>query len=146
MPRVDDRRVISGLLPVLQSECRWRDAPAVYGPYKTLDHRFVRRARKGVWERVFTEVAAADGPPVVLMPDSTPVQAPRAAAGGKGGRGSRQSGGHAGAGLTKLPAAVDEAARPGQRGAAPVGAALVADMPPARRLADTASDREALRA
>ena len=101
VPRVDDRRVISGLIHVLQSGCRWRDAPPVYGPPKTLYNRFVRWARKGVWERVFTELAAAGGPPVVLMLDSTPVKAHRSAAGGKGGRTSRQSGGRGADGRRK---------------------------------------------
>ncbi|MBV8912946.1 MAG: transposase, partial [Acetobacteraceae bacterium] len=45
--RVDDRRVISGLVHVLQSGCRWRDAPDVYGPRKTPYNRFVRWARTG---------------------------------------------------------------------------------------------------
>lgn len=101
VPRVDDRRVISGIVHVLQSGCRWRDAPAVYGPPKTLYNRFVRWARKGVWERVFTELAKAGGPPGTLMLDATHVKAHRSAAGGKGGRSSRQSGGHAGGGPRK---------------------------------------------
>jgi transposase len=57
VPRVDDRRAISGIIHVLQSGCRWRDAPSVYGPPKTLYNRFVRWARKGVWGRVFTKLA-----------------------------------------------------------------------------------------
>ena len=36
VPRVDDRRVISGIVHVLRSGCRWKDAPALYGPHKTL--------------------------------------------------------------------------------------------------------------
>ena len=35
-PRVDDRRVISGIVHVLISGGRRVDAPAVYGPKKTL--------------------------------------------------------------------------------------------------------------
>src|ERR1700730_1699614 len=31
-PRVDDRTVISGILHVLKTGCRWRDVPPVYGP------------------------------------------------------------------------------------------------------------------
>ena len=58
VPRVDDRRVISGIVHVLQSRVSVaRPAPAVYGPPKTLYNRFVRWARKGVWERVFMELA-----------------------------------------------------------------------------------------
>lgn len=93
VPRVADRRGISGIVHVLQSGCRWRDAPPVYGPPKTLYNRFVRGARKGVWERVFAALAAADGPPVVLMLDATHVKAHRAAGGGKGGHSNRRSGG-----------------------------------------------------
>ncbi len=49
MPRVDDRRVISGIIHVLKSGGRWADAPKVYGPHKTLYNRFVRWAAKGVF-------------------------------------------------------------------------------------------------
>lgn len=66
VPRVDDRRVISGIIHVLQSGCRWRDAPAVYGPDKTLYNRFVRWARKGVWERLFRALAEAAGTPAAV--------------------------------------------------------------------------------
>ena len=45
-PRVDDRRVISGIVHVLKSGGRWVDAPAVYGPRKTLYNRFVRWQRR----------------------------------------------------------------------------------------------------
>ena len=45
--RVDDRRVISGIVHVLKSGGRWADAPEVYGPRKTLYNRFVRWAAKG---------------------------------------------------------------------------------------------------
>jgi transposase len=31
-PRVDDRRVISGVLHILKTGCRWRDVPLEYGP------------------------------------------------------------------------------------------------------------------
>ena len=47
--RVDDRRVISGIVHVLKSGGRWIDAPAEYGPRKTLYNRYVRWAAKGVW-------------------------------------------------------------------------------------------------
>ena len=114
VPRVDDRRVISGIIHVLQSGCRWRDAPAVYGPYKTLYNRFVRWARKGVWDHVFAELAVAGGPPVALLLDSTPVQAHRSAAGGKGGRSTKPLAGLAGAARPK-------SMRPSMRRAGPGG-------------------------
>ena len=52
--RVDDRRVISGIVHVLKSGGRWTDAPRdQYGPHKTLYNRFVRWAEKGVWGDLF---------------------------------------------------------------------------------------------
>jgi transposase len=46
--RVDDRRVISGIVHVLKTGGRWVDAPAIYGPKKTLYNRYVRWAAKGI--------------------------------------------------------------------------------------------------
>ena len=84
-PRVDDRRVISGIVHVLKSGCRWIDAPAVYGPRKTLYNRFVRWAAKGVWVDIFHALASAGGPPAEVLIDSSAVKAHRCASGGKGG-------------------------------------------------------------
>ena len=81
VPRVDDRRVISGIVHVLQSGCRWKDAPAIYGPPKALYNRNIRWAAKGVWRSVFETLAAAGGPPAEVLIDSTHVKAHRSAAG-----------------------------------------------------------------
>ncbi len=113
VPRVDDRRVISGIIHVLQSGCRWRDAPPAYGPFKTLYNRFVRWARQGVWDRVFAELAAAGGPPLALLLDSTPVKVHRSAAGGKGGRTSRPSGAPEGGARPKSMPPLTRPAAPG---------------------------------
>src|ERR1700693_557181 len=91
-PRVDDRRVISGIIHVLISGARWKDAPACYGPRKTLYNRFVRWAAKGVWQELFVTLAAAGGPSAEVLIDSTHMKAHRSAGGGKGGRLSRRSG------------------------------------------------------
>ncbi len=101
VPRVDDRRVISGIIHVLQSGCRWKDAPVSYGPHKTLYNRFVRWARKGVWEGIFVQLAEAGGPPAAVMLDTTHVKAHRSAAGGKGGPISRRSAARAAAARRK---------------------------------------------
>ncbi|WP_281349015.1 transposase [Microvirga thermotolerans] len=58
-PRVDDRRVISGILHILKTGGRWRDVPPEYGPAKTIYNRYTRWARRGVWQRIFAKVAAA---------------------------------------------------------------------------------------
>jgi len=90
-PRVDDRRVISGIVHVLKSGGRWVDAPAVYGPKKTLYNRFVRWAAKGIWVDIFHALASAGGPPAEVLIDSSAVKAHRCAAGGKGGNSARRS-------------------------------------------------------
>ena len=41
VPRVDDRRVLSGIIHVLKRGLQWRDTPAEYGPHKTLYNRFI---------------------------------------------------------------------------------------------------------
>ena len=84
-PRVDERRVISGIVHVVKSGGRWVDAPAVYGGRKTLYNRFVRWAEKGIWIDMFHALAAAGGPPAQVLIDSSAVKAQRCAAGGKGG-------------------------------------------------------------
>ena len=89
--RVDDRRVISGIVVALQSGGRWIDVPSEYGPRKTLYNRFVRWSAKGVWQQVFATLAAADGPPAAVLLDSTHIKAHRCAARGKGGSKPRQS-------------------------------------------------------
>jgi transposase len=95
--RVDDRRVISGIVHVLKSGGRWVDAPDVYGPRKTLYNRFVRWAAKGVWIKLFQALAQAGGPPAHVLMDSSAVKAHRSAAGGKGGSRAKPSGARAGA-------------------------------------------------
>lgn len=90
-PRVDDRRVISGIVHVLKSGARWVDAPAVYGPKKTLYNRFVRWAAKGIWVDIFHALASAGGPPAEVLIDSSAVKAHRCASGGKGGSSARRS-------------------------------------------------------
>jgi transposase len=97
-PRVDDRRVLSGIVHVLRSGGRWVDAPAAYGPRKTLDNRFVRWRAKGVWERVFRALAASGGPPAEVLLDATDANAHRSASGGQGGSTRRPSDGHAAGG------------------------------------------------
>ena len=65
--RVDDRRVISGIIHVLKSGGRWIDAPEVYGPRKTLYNRFVRWSQKGVWTRIFDTLSQTGGPVLEVM-------------------------------------------------------------------------------
>src|SRR3712207_5272124 len=93
--RIDDRRVISGIVHVLKSGGRRVDAPHAYGRCKTLYNRFVRWAAKGVWADLFHGLAQAGGPPAQVLIDSSAVKAHRCASGGEGGSASRPSGARA---------------------------------------------------
>ena len=89
--REDDRRIISGIIPVLQSGCRWRDCPPEYGPSTTVYNRYNRWSQKGIWQYMFAELTAAlAGTPEQVSIDSSHVKAHRSAAGGKGGLQLRQ--------------------------------------------------------
>ena len=80
VPRVDDRRVISGIVHVIRNGLRWRDAPPVHGPHKTLYNRFVRWSRLGVFSQIFAALTEEAGPPDRLMIDATHLKAHRTAA------------------------------------------------------------------
>ena len=80
VPRVDDRRVLSGILFVIRNGLRWRDAPRAYGPPKTIYNRFIRWSRLGVFNRILAELAKAGGSPGRLMIDATHLKAHRTAA------------------------------------------------------------------
>src|SRR4051794_16580741 len=97
-PRVDGRRVISGILHVLKVGCRWRNVPPTYGPATTIYNRYNRWSRRGLWQRLFEKVAASGQVPAELILDGTHVKAHRSAAGGpegprqrKGGSGRKRS-------------------------------------------------------
>ena len=57
-PRVDDRRVLSGIIFINRNGLRWCDAPREYGPPKTLYNRWVRWSRMGVFARIMEGLAA----------------------------------------------------------------------------------------
>src|SRR5437868_7814458 len=89
--RVDDHRVISGIVHMLQSGAPWRDCPPEYGPYTTIYNRFNRWAKRDRWRAIFEALAKLGKGAVVLSLDSTSVKAHRCASGGKGGSKIRPS-------------------------------------------------------
>ena len=89
--RVDDRRVISGILHVLKTGCRWQDCPAEYGPPTTIYNRFNRWSRRQLWSRILDALVARGVRALSASIDSSYVKAHRSAHGGKGGRRRRPS-------------------------------------------------------
>ena len=90
--RVDDRRVISGIIHMLRTGSRWRDCPAVYGPYTTIYNRYHRWSQQGVWFAIFETLTGQSGVwGGAGAIDATHIKAHRSAAGAKGGTSSRRS-------------------------------------------------------
>ncbi len=83
--RVDDRRVISGIVHMLRSGARWRDCPAEYGPHTTIYNRFNRWSRQGIWYEMFEALTGSTGMTGTMAIDATHIKAHRSAAGAKGG-------------------------------------------------------------
>ena len=78
--RVDDLRVLSGIIYVIKHGLQWKGAPREYGPYKTLYNRFVRWSRMGIFDNIFAELAKTAGNDGRLMIDATHLKAHRTAA------------------------------------------------------------------
>jgi transposase len=99
VPRVDDRRVLSGIIFCLQRGYRWSDVPNEYGPAKTLYNRYKRWSEAGVFAEIFECLAREGADFSVLMIDASYVKTHRIAANGvkkrppKGVRSAQQKGG-----------------------------------------------------
>src|ERR1039458_3255980 len=81
---------MNAIFYVLRTGMPWRDLPARYGPYTTAYNRFNRWSRRGIWKRIFDQLASKSRDSLYLI-DSTIVKAHRAASGAKGGRKIRRS-------------------------------------------------------
>jgi transposase len=80
VPRVDNRRVLSGIIFVIRHWLQSRDAPVAFGPHTSLCNRFVRWSRMGVFSQIFEALAGEPGEPDRLIIDSTHLKAHRTAA------------------------------------------------------------------
>ncbi len=78
-PRVDDKRVLSGIIFINRNGLRWRDAPVVYGPHKTLYSRWKRWSEKGIFARMLLELADPGSGTNTLMIDATHLKTHRTA-------------------------------------------------------------------
>ena len=78
-PRVDDRRLPSGIIFINCNGLRRRDASAEYGPHKTLYNRWKRWSDKGFFARMMAGLAAEDGDEKTVVLDATDLNARRTA-------------------------------------------------------------------
>ncbi|WP_243878351.1 IS5 family transposase [Streptomyces sp. SUK 48] len=89
--RLDDRRVLNGIVWKFRTGTAWRDVPERYGPWATLHTRFRRWAADGTFDRMLqaaqAKADAAGDIEWLVSVDSTIVRAHQHAAGArKGGR------------------------------------------------------------
>jgi transposase len=83
VPRVCDRRVLSGIIHVIRRGLRWSECPPEYGPSKTVYNRYVRWSERGIFTRIFAALVAEEAPPGRLMIDSTHLKVHRTASSGR---------------------------------------------------------------
>jgi transposase len=148
----NNRKVISGVVHVLRTGCRWRDCPEVFGPHTTIYNRFNRWSRDGIWQSMWERLIQLNATKVQCI-DSTSSKAHRCAAGGEGGEATQDIGRSRGGRTTKMHAVVDARGRmiafdltPGQRGDILPAKAVLEPLPaPAFLLADTAYDGDKFR-
>ena len=85
--RVDDRRVISGIIHMLKCGGRWADCPSEYGPSTTIYNRWNRWSRRGIWTRILAALTEEGWIAETGQIDSSYIKTHRSAGGAKGGRG-----------------------------------------------------------
>lgn len=73
VPRVDDRRVLNGILWRFRTGSPWAEIPERYGPSTTCYNRFVRWRKAGVWDRLLAAVSVGFNGELVMI-DSTCVR------------------------------------------------------------------------
>ena len=77
--RVDDRRVINGILFALRTGIPWRDMPEQYGPWSTIYNRFNRWSKAGIWDEIFDAVVDSRNVDAVMV-EATSIRAHPSAA------------------------------------------------------------------
>ncbi|WP_259779310.1 IS5 family transposase [Aestuariispira ectoiniformans] len=153
VPRVDDRRVLNGILWRFRAGTPWAEIPERYGPHTTCYNRFVRWRKAGVWDRLLEAISAAYDSDIVMI-DSSCVRVHQHGATGKKGDDDGCMGRSRGGLTTKIHALVDAEGRPVKLALTPGQAhdgrsaeGLLKDLKEgAILLADRAYDSDAIRA
>jgi transposase len=78
-PRVEDSRVLSGIIFINRNGLRWCDAPEEYGAHKKLYSRWKRWSEKGIFAKMLLRLAEESGHTDTLMIDAIHLKAHRTA-------------------------------------------------------------------
>lgn len=84
VPRVDDRRMLNGILWRFRTGSPWAEIPERYGPPTTCYDRFVRWRKAEMWDRLLAAVSAGFNGKLAMI-DSTCVRVHQHGATGKKG-------------------------------------------------------------
>ena len=82
--RVDDRRVLNGIVYILRTGAPWRALPERYGRRATVYNHYNHWAQRGVWKGIFDALAQECDDELIFIVASV-VRAHRAASGSKWG-------------------------------------------------------------
>jgi transposase len=104
------RRFVEAVIYVLRTGVAWEDLPARFGRPNSVQRRFRRWAREGIWDELFLGAIPGDAPGTVML-DSSACKAQRFASGARGG-GEEALGRSRGGLTTEIHAAVDALGRP----------------------------------
>ena len=144
--------MISGILHVLKTGCRWRDVPPEYGPATTIYNRYNRWSRRGLWQRLFEQVAALRPGAAGALDRHLAREGSSFGSGWKGGVGASGRAPRGGR-TSKIHCLADDRGRPVAFALTPGNVAdlsravplLEAVAPPRRLIADKAYDVDRLR-
>ena len=126
---------------------------AWYWPATTIYNRYNRWSQRGLWQRLFEQIAASGDVPHELSLDSSHVKAHRSDAGANGGSGHKRSGASRGGRTSKIHCLADDRGRPVAFALTPGNVAdismavplLGAVTSPKHLIADKAYDADSLR-
>jgi len=79
VPRVNDGRVLSGIIFINRYGLRWCDAPKEYGSHKTLYNPWKRWSDRGVFARIMVGLATENPDYKMISIDATYLKAHRTA-------------------------------------------------------------------
>jgi transposase len=81
-PGRDNRLFVEAVLYRYRAGIPWRDLPERFGDFRVVHTRFTRWARRGVWQKIFQQLAA-DADNEYAMIDATIVRAHQHSAGAR---------------------------------------------------------------
>jgi transposase len=88
---VDNRLFVDAVLWMARSGAPWRDLPEEFGRWNSVHKRFARWEKRGVWQRIFIELAGDVDFEEVFI-DSAVIRAHQPAAGARKEEGAQATG------------------------------------------------------